>query len=587
MKRRLLCLLLAGLLLLSGCGKLTAARDKLLDKGFELFFGDEAQQQLLHALADGNYEALREAVEAGADVDALKPAVVTGNPLFYIISVSERMGWDLYGNCTNDDLSEYLLDQGADPNWANSRGQTLLMLCCGCDGNGYMGADRLLEQLLAHGADVSLTDRAGRTALDYAVQHGEDLLMEQLLSHGAVPTAQTVEMAFAAPREAPYFADYSRVAALALEAYETADGTPELPAVLIAAAHGDTAAVIAGAADCPQEDRAMLAQLAAAYCGAEAVRALEPLGYYRRDYGDGLRDDTAKYAELAIQNGREESAVFLMERCGMTDLVGLRNAISCGRTDMARLFLERGALEGYVPTDLSEGFDWEIFDNLLSDAARTGDPALAGLLLDYGCPTNDLSLAQALNNAIVAGSPELVRFLCEQAGADPAYLPEGIDSALRTACLHGDVELMEYLVSRGADVTAEGDYLDAAALKHHTGAVDWLLEQGADPNGFVAYEDGSRGSPPLITAIQQGRLDLVELLVEAGADVNGRDAWSGGRFETALICAARSGSWRIVDCLLQHGAEVNAPDHDGATPLDWAATPAVARVLEAAGGKTA
>ena len=47
-----------------------------------------------------------------------------------------------------------------------------------------------------------------------------------------------------------------------------------------------------------------------------------------------------------------------------------------------------------------------------------------------------------------------------------------------------------------------------------------------------------------------GRLDLVEQLVENGADVNekARDGW------TALICAKDSGSLEIIEYLQQNGA---------------------------------
>ena len=228
--KRLSCLLLAALLLLlPGCCRLDGVKDALLERGTELLLGDEALQQLLFALGNANLEALREAVEAGADVNTIKPALITDNPLFYIISVSERMGWDLFGNCTNDDLSEYLLGQGADPDWANSSGQTLLMLCCGCDGLGYVGAERLLEQLLAHGADVGLTDRKGYTALDYAAERSAEDDIGQLLAHGAVPTARTVELAFFTLREDPWFNARALAARRVLEAYEDAGGAPVLP----------------------------------------------------------------------------------------------------------------------------------------------------------------------------------------------------------------------------------------------------------------------------------------------------------------------------------------------------------------------
>ena len=131
----------------------------------------------------------------------------------------------------------------------------------------------------------------------------------------------------------------------------------------------------------------MLTQLAVAFCGVEAVRALADLGCLRRDYGNGPEDLTADYLELAVRAGQGENALFLMERGGLDPMDGLKDAVTWGRPDMARLFLERGALEGYVPQE-HDGFVWEVFDNLLADAARTGGVELAALLLEYGCPVN-------------------------------------------------------------------------------------------------------------------------------------------------------------------------------------------------------
>ena len=93
-------------------------------------------------------------------------------------------------------------------------------------------------------------------------------------------------------------------------------------------------------------------------------------------------------------------------------------------------------------------------------------------------------------------------------------------------------------------------------------AVTTLLDAGADPDGT-----GSRVSP-LHAAANFGRLDMVRLLAERGATVDG--AGPGG--ETALLIASRQGHVDVVDLLLQLRANINvAAGEHRLTPLHAAA----------------
>jgi ankyrin repeat protein len=69
---------------------------------------------------------------------------------------------------------------------------------------------------------------------------------------------------------------------------------------------------------------------------------------------------------------------------------------------------------------------------------------------------------------------------------------------------------------------------------------------------------------PLHIAAAEGRVDVAELLVKHGADVNARN----NNNSTPLHLAANAG---VAELLIRHGAEVNVRDKDGFTPLHWAA----------------
>jgi len=79
-------------------------------------------------------------------------------------------------------------------------------------------------------------------------------------------------------------------------------------------------------------------------------------------------------------------------------------------------------------------------------------------------------------------------------------------------------------------------------------AVKLFLSAGADPNDRL-MEFGHQTA--LIAAVFNGDLDLVRLLVQAGAEVNARD----GDESTALIKAANIGKGDIARYLLEQGAD--------------------------------
>jgi RNA polymerase sigma factor (sigma-70 family) len=94
----------------------------------------------------------------------------------------------------------------------------------------------------------------------------------------------------------------------------------------------------------------------------------------------------------------------------------------------------------------------------------------------------------------------------------------------------------------------------------------------------------ARDATPLIRAAENNDVPMVELLLEAGATVDGTCGCTTG--ETALWAAAVSGHVAALDTLLQHGADPNRASGRGVTPLHAAAmrrNDEAVRVLVAAG----
>ena len=74
------------------------------------------------------------------------------------------------------------------------------------------------------------------------------------------------------------------------------------------------------------------------------------------------------------------------------------------------------------------------------------------------------------------------------------------------------------------------------------------------------------GQNPIYYAAREGHLNLCELLVEKGTDVNLEDKYG----QTCIFYAIREGHYDIVEFLIKHGANVNKNDKKKQTPVSFA-----------------
>lgn len=163
-----------------------------------------------------------------------------------------------------------------------------------------------------------------------------------------------------------------------------------------------------------------------------------------------------------------------------------------------------------------------------------------------------------------------------------ATLPPDHAALLQWCAYYGDVSAVRLLLGHGAFPEALGENLGlhAAAFHGHWPLCEFLLERGADVNAaasptgetalHAAFCTPDRGAPTLV----------LRILLAYGADPNRatvpgiptgafmRDCRTRG--ETPLHRAAAYGSEEAIDLILQAGASVEARDAHGDTPLAWA-----------------
>uniref|UniRef100_A0A6G5ZUJ2 Poly [ADP-ribose] polymerase n=1 Tax=Vipera anatolica senliki TaxID=2604287 RepID=A0A6G5ZUJ2_VIPAN len=134
------------------------------------------------------------------------------------------------------------------------------------------------------------------------------------------------------------------------------------------------------------------------------------------------------------------------------------------------------------------------------------------------------------------------------------------------ACRNGDVERVKRLVRpenvNGRDTAGrKSSPLHFAAGFGRRDVVEYLLQSGANVH---ARDDG--GLIPLHNACSFGHAEVVNLLLRHGADPNARDNWN----YTPLHEAAIKGKIDVCIVLLQHGADQSIRNTDGRTALDLA-----------------
>ena len=210
-----------------------------------------------------------------------------------------------------------------------------------------------------------------------------------------------------------------------------------------------------------------------------------------------------------------------------------------------------------------------VIQTLLSTSCGAGKPEITSCILHFAQDHN-LNLESFIKRDTIVAAIEGPAPLATFSALVPSFPPVVnldlglIGDPLGYALQKHQYDLVDYLLAHGADPnarrcehTAHGYHLRQAAARSPVGTVDALLKAGAK----------IERSGAMLVAAEKGRVDILERLIEGGADVNEildvdvgflgqrSDQKTKDRAqETPLHAALRHGHGEAVTLLRMHGA---------------------------------
>jgi ankyrin repeat protein len=411
----------------------------------------------------------------------------------------------------NADLVKELLKAGADANQTLPNGETPLMMAA------RTGRLPVMEALLAKGAKVDEREKLrGTTALMWAAANSNAEAVRFLVSKGADLNAQSGTMA---PGRRPYLAETGRA-----RIQEFIDGRGQ----------GGTVVEV----DAP-----------------DAKVSSDPNARAEADKRLAEEREVAKRTIAAFpspQSGNRSSKQW-------GGLTPLQFAVREGSMDTVKTLVDAGA-----DVNKRSEFGW----TALLVATQNRYYKIGVYLLDHGADPNIANeggwtpLYIATDNRNIEG------------GDYPTRKPDmdHLDFIKRLLAAHANPNLRMRSSTETRTVFTHQWLLEEGATPFLRAAqsgdivlLKLLLEHGADPN--ISTE--SKVTPLMVASgigwVQgvtyewspQQTLETVKLLLDLGADVNAQDVLDG---RTALMGAAHKGRNDVVELLVQHGADLSLRD---------------------------
>ena len=318
--------------------------------------------------------------------------------------------------------------------------------------------------------------------------------------------------------------------------------------------------------------------------GSKAEKNLKQTGYIvtpTEKLFYAIRQGSIETIRTLLAQGADVNARMVEVNVRTNDYVTpLGVATAKGSQEMVEILLRAGA-----KVDHQNEQGW----NVLMLAVHDGYTKVAETLLAY---TVDINAQNSIGSTALSlasrGYKDIVKLLLE-AKADPNLTYKdtiGVTgwTALMNASQDGHKEIVEMLLDAGADVNAQNSVgltaLALAAGKKHKEIVKILLDANADPT--IPFENrGHIKWTALLAAIEVGDKDCIEMLIDAGAQLditvcNLRETlaqavlklYKQDKLPIKLVnFLIKNGYQGLVSALIQQGFTGEGKDDNDKTPL--------------------
>ena len=264
----------------------------------------------------------------------------------------------------------------------------------------------------------------------------------------------------------------------------------------------------------------------------------------------------------------------------------LTSAAYYGRTAALKLLLSMGADVNLCRSDGRSA---------LLLAVKNGNSEVVDILLRAGAVTQDLNIhnfetVNLISLATKKGYAGIAEMLCTAGAPKPVAIPPNLSTGknqteneggalepaeiqvratssrdMRDAARENRVDILKEMISQGGDVNIsqyDGSPLEVACIYGSSEAAIFLINAGAD-----LHHSSDTFYPPLFEAAQLGLANVIQALIQKGADINQINVEG----QTALLGMSEyyghKQSMCITKQLISHGINVDVVDKNGATAL--------------------
>lgn len=475
----LFCFLIYG----SSCTKINTLSQ--VNKGAEIKF--------FNAIPQNNLEAVKEALNDGADInkfhykklrEKLWHNETESNPL--LIAMSDGA----------DTIVDYLINSGADVNYVNDYGKSVLTYC-------IYYYNPIIKKVIDKGADINYVDKFGYTALDYSL---DDLdTFKILLEYKPKITDNVIK----------YICD-------------GIDKNPQNPDYYLALNYVVNS-------DCKYNIDKKYIDLI-----LKKENYKNDIKYYKSELTAAAAFKSSSYLNSLLSKNYNDRKV------SKNDLLKL--AVTFGNTENMKLLIDLGADINYCE---QEGY------TLIETAAINNRTSALKLLMDLNAdisPSQKTGQYDALCYAIMNNNNEVFDMLIPfRQNANREYFNVG--HAAREAIDSHNMYALKYMLDVGLNTEYEiwvTTLLGRAVSMRNWDAVKLLVERGANLNPNITFT-------PIIEAISTGQTDMLQYLIKNGADVNGTGAQlnSSVSDNIPVVYAIHTGQLEALKILVENGADTD------------------------------